>query len=271
MVLALIPASRTARGSQAGAACRLASAPPAVWKLPDALAEVSGLAIAGDGHLLAHGDERGRVEVLHRTTGEVVRRIRLRGDPRDDFEGIAAAGDSVILMTAAGRLYLFRDRTAGEASYQVVETGLGRYCELEGLAWDRRAGVLLLPCKVARVPGLAGGLEVWRWSIAGGRVATPARISLPAAALARAVGVARIRPTAVEVDPVTGDLLVLSSRPAALLRLARSGALQAVTPLRARAHPQAEGLALTETTLYIGDEGGDRRGMVTAYSCRRSP
>lgn len=266
------PAPDQGTPAEALARCDLGRAPVERFTMPGPLTELSGLAIGPGGGLLAHADERGRVFEIDPATGVVGRRHVLRGDPRDDFEGIAAKGDSVALMTSTGRLYLFRLAVdSGEVPFTTIETGLGRWCELEGLAWEPRTGVFLLPCKAGRTPATRGGLVVMRYAPGRAADAQPAPVQVPGTVLARAAGTAAIRATAVDLDPVTGHIVVLSSRPPQLLAVDTAGRIVGAARLAAGAHPQAEGLALSPESVYIGDEGAGKRGMISTYACRRMP
>lgn len=237
--------------------------------LPAALREISGLAVTSAGELLAHNDARGRVFALDSATGRVLRRYELQGDLRQDFEGIAVAGDTVFLMTSTGLVYLFRDGADGDSvPFQGFDTGLGQVCELEGLAWDPVDRVLLLPCKVPWRAGLRGGLTIFRWSLDRRTVADPATLEVPAAVLRRTLRVSTVRPTAVEIDTASGRILVLSSSPQALVEMDRAGRLLVAVGLRSMRHPQPEALALLPGSLVVGDEGGAGRGMLTVYACK---
>jgi uncharacterized protein YjiK len=246
--------------------CDVTRKPVSRWGLPSALAEVSGLAVGREGHLLAHGDERGLVLELDQNTGRLLGRVHLKGKPRDDFEGIAASGRSVALMTSAGRLYLFDlAQDSGEVAFRRVDTGLGQSCEMEGLAWDTRQGQLLIPCKNGRTAATRAGLTVLRWSL--GRSAPAAPLQVPAATLSRAVGTPRVNLTAVDLDPVNGNLMLLASRPAVLITLTPDGRIVGVARLRSDIHPRPEGLAVTRDAVYIGDEGMGQRGTIARYAC----
>lgn len=236
--------------------------PAAVWRLPAEMAELSGLAVDDAGRVLAHDDERGRFLVVDPGPGRPIGMERLEGTPRDDFEGIAATPDGVILMTSRGRLYrAWRD--GGDAmAFDREETGLGQRCELEGLALDRARGVLFLPCKRPRDPVLSGALVVFRWLLEEGRPAEPGLFAVPL----QRVGLPAAMPTAAAFDPVTGHLLVLNA-PSSVVEFDGAGAVVGVRQLQPRFHRQPESIELLPGALLIGDEdpGG---GTITIYRCQ---
>lgn len=261
--------------TNAPAACRLEpGSTSTVDPLPARLAEVSGLAVTTDGKLLAHGDEDGRLFEIDPGTGKPGREIRLQGTPRDDFEGIAVTPQGIVLMTSTGRLYVLgaerqRDSASGSSvvEYRRLDTGLGAQCELEGLAYDSRAKVLLIPCKTPRRSQNQSAVVVFRWSLETEAAAQPSRYVIPSSVVSKLFRVARFRPTSVEYDPETGNVLVLSSQPAGILELGSQGQALRGIRLNPRGHPRAEGLALSGNQLLIADEGGSRRGFLTRYTC----
>ena len=248
--------------------CDLVS-PALTHQVPGRYREVSGLAATAKGTVFFHADERARVAELDLSTGLITREFELEGRPADDFEGIALRDSVLFLMTSTGRLYEFLPPDSGsQAPYRITETGFGKPCELEGLAWDERAGVFLLPCKQAHDVRIRRLLVLARWSPASGGPASPATLSIDGTVLRRAVGAPEVRATAVEVDPVTGHYLVLSSRPTAVIELTPGGELVRAVPLDAARHQMPEGLALSGDLLVIGDEGRPA-GTIIVYACRR--
>jgi hypothetical protein len=238
--------------------------PDGRWVLPDALAEVSGLAWEGTA-VLTHGDEVG---VVYRVTpvGGATLAAVLEAEPRDDFEGIALAPGRLVLSTSNGRLYVAGWPPRGvTAPHRVVETGLGRDCELEGLAWDAGAAVLLLPCKQPKGKSRGrGDLVVRRWHLDRG-------VALPDVAIAEGAlevaGLRDFRPSAIEVDAATGNWLLLSANPAALLEVTPAGSVIHAAALDRR-HPQPEGLALTPAgDLLLADEAAGERAQLSRYRC----
>ena len=119
------------------------------WKLPGKLREISGLALTSDERLLAVTDESAIVYEIDYENGHLVKAFAF-GDPviPGDFEGIAVLDGRVWIMTSDGQLFSAVEGADGErVEFQEFDTGLGRYCELEGLGQDRVNSSLLLACK----------------------------------------------------------------------------------------------------------------------------
>jgi uncharacterized protein YjiK len=238
------------------------------WRLPKALNEVSGLAPEGH-HLLAHGDEQAIVYELDPATHVVVGHFSL-GQPavRGDFEAIALVAGRVFLTTSDGDLYAARRGANGEAvSYQRYVTGIGRSCEVEGLAYDERSREFLFSCKTPRVQALSGKLAVFGWSPE--RPGPPVlRLRIPTAGIS-GIGDEPVHPSELWRDAASGHLLLLAARAHVIVEVTRDGQVVRVAKLRGSLHRQAEGLAIgSDGSLYVSDEAEGQYPTLTRYGPR---
>lgn len=241
--------------------------PVARWDLPDTLREVSGLAAAGLGRVLAHTDESGHIVEIDYRNGTLLRQWRL-GSPliHEDFEGIELVGQRVTLMTSDGRLFS-GDLPANGAVISPVtvhDTGLGRLCELEGLGVGQD-GSWLLPCKTPHTRDRRHLFVIYSWPESkpatrrAGLTVLQGRRQQP------------LHPTAV-LQTTSGSFVVLFGPERAIGEFAADGTTIALVKLDERRHPKPEGLAITlDGTLLIADEGpGEHgRGTMTAYGPAR--
>lgn len=243
---------------------------PDGFRLPEHLKEISGLAMTGDDRALSHDDEFGIVYEIDYRQGRVVKQFQLGDDTvRADFEGIAVAGARVYLVTSDGTIYESLEGRNGErVRYHVYETGLGRQCEIEGLAFEPADTVLLLACKRARVAALEDWIVVFRWSPDRRRLAEPSRIAIPRDRFTTRIKGKDFRPSAIERHPERGTYFLISAREQAIAEITPAGDVLAIGELRKGRHRQPEGIAFTpDLSLVIADEG-KRRGQLTLY--RRS-
>ena len=251
----------------------LGGPPKLRWTLPAPLREVSGLALDNVGRLWLHNDERGLVGAMDAASGTPLGSYRLGPESlREDFEGIAVAGASLFVVTSRGMLYRAplpdRSAPAGPLPIERLETGVGAQCEIEGLAFEPAGQLLLLACKEPRTKALAKQVAIFRWSIATKRLATPERITIAEADLARGRKGKTFRPSAIERDPASGNYLLVSSADQAFALVDAAGRVLKTGPIGKR-HPQPEGLAIGPNgDLYLSDEGGTRLGVVSVYACR---
>ena len=243
------------------------------WKLPRRLREISGLATTDDHRLLAHNDEVGVVFEIDYRDGSIVKEFQLADLPdpvADDFEGIAVADGRIYLVTSAGRLYEFDEGAAGESvPYRVHATGVGRVCEIEGLAYDEGGRELLLMCKEARSEVLRGRLAMYRWSIDEKRVSADSPTVVPVGDFARRVGSNRYHPSGIERHPVSGNYFVVAARQGAIAEVTPAGEVLAAKRFTAGWHRQIEGIAFAaDGALIVADEGGNGRAILTVYPKR---
>jgi hypothetical protein len=250
----------------------LRAAPADRWTLPKELNEISGLAVDRRGRVFAHGDERAIVYQLDPATHRVLKRFSF-GHPavRGDFEGIAVTGEQLTLTTSDGVLYTGREGQDGEAvPYTIRDSGVGRRCEVEGLAYESSDRSLLLACKTPRIESLRGKVAVFGWSLDRGAPAASLRVVVPQSQVVGRVGGSTFHPSELTRDPVTGNYLVLAAREHLIAELTPAGAVADVRRLRPSLHRQPEGLAfVADGALLVADEANGKRATLTVY--RRSP
>ena len=236
--------------------------------LSGALAEVSGFAVDGQGRLLAHNDERAVVRVVDPATGANTRTFRV-GTPamRGDFEGIAVAGERIFLATSDGTLFELVEPAAGDvATVKRVPTGLGRVCEVEGLAYEAASAALLLPCKTTWGKQLDDRLLVYAVPLATLVLDDRPRIDVAHADLHAAGLRGAFHPSAIEVHPRSGSLFLVAGRESALVEISPDGRVLAARQLSRSVHPQPEGLAFGPgLELWIADERAGGGGTLTSY------
>ncbi len=240
------------------------------WKLPRELEEVSGLAMTADNRLLAHNDERAIVFEIDYQQGLIVKAFQLADlihPVAGDFEGIAATGDKIFMVTSTGRLYEFEEGIAGESVlFNVYTTGIGRDFEIEGLAYDQGMRVLLLMCKEARSLETSGKVAIYKWSTDERQMKENGRILIPVKEFARHIKGRRFHPSGIERHPVSGNLYVVAARQGAIAEITPDGKVVVVRKFPAKWHRQVEGIAFAaDGTLIVADEGAGRRGRLTLY------
>jgi uncharacterized protein YjiK len=243
-------------------------APADRWILPKALNEISGLASVG-GHLFAHGDEQAVIYELDHASHTIVRRFSLgRPTVRGDFEAIAVVEGRVFLTTSDGDLYTAPLGADGAAVPFVRHpTGIGRSCEVEGLAYDPARRELLFGCKTPRVRALGGRLAVFGWSPER-RGAPVLRLSVPTATIA-GLEHEPVHPSELMRDDASGHLLLLAARAHVIVEVTPEGRVVSVAKLRRSLHRQAEGLAAgPDGSLFVADEAAGQHPTLTRYAPR---
>lgn len=240
------------------------------WKLPKKLKEISGLALTPDDRLFTVTDEKAIVYELDYQQGEIVKAFSL-GNPtvHGDFEGIAILNDVFYLVTSKGRIYATAEGNDGDRmQYKSYKTGLGKLCEIEGLAQDRQSDTLLLACKKSKVKGKGGKLSVFVWSPSTGKVLREREITIPEDDIVAKLDQKHINPSGIAVHPGTANLYLIASRQRAIIDMKPNGELinAIILPLADR-HRQAEGIEITrDGRLLIADEGGKKKARLSVYT-----
>lgn len=243
------------------------------WKLPDKLNEISGLALTADRRLLGITDETAIVYELDYEEGRLVKAFAL-GEPvvKGDFEGIATADGRVWLVTSRGDIFESREGEDGErVDFARYETGLGRQCEIEGLAYRRTDEVLLVLCKGLKRGSDLDRLAIFAWSTRRQEVLADDTILLPDGEIAMAIRSNRLQPSGIAIEERSGHLFIVAARQRAVIELDPAGRFlfATVLPLASR-HRQAEGIEMLPTgELLIADEGGGHRARLAIYRPER--
>ncbi len=238
------------------------------WRLPNRLREVSGLATTPDGRLFAHDDERAIIYEIDYGAERVVKAFAL-GDvtQRDDFEGVAVADDKFYLVSSYGRLYEAVEGADGErVLFNTYGTGVGRQCEVEGLAFDSADRSLLLVCKTARTKELEDFVAIYKWSLDRRSLTEDSPLLIPLEAVTDQIKGKSFNPSGIEIHPLTGTYFVVAAKQEAIAEITADGAVIAVIELPGKVHRQVEGIAFVRVAdLLLGDEGQGGRGRLTLY------
>jgi uncharacterized protein YjiK len=233
-------------------------AEPAQWTLPGSLREASGLAVASPTTVLTHNDENGKIYRFDLASG-TLKKILEFGDKtvKDDFEGIEVVDDDVYLATSNGLLYHAPGALAGDrktTSYNVIDTGLGHDCEIEGLVFDN--GEFLFPCKKARTDKYKNYLTVFAWAPGSSR--TSVRLSVSFASIG-----GRVHPSAIESDQ--NRYFIVAGREHVLIVIDKETLSVERIPLSPELHPQPEGISLPGDGSVVLVDEGHKKGLLTRY------
>ncbi len=244
------------------------------WRLPRRLAEISGLAMTGDGRLLGHHDEAGVVFELDFRGGSVVKEFPVTdGDAAvpGDFEGIAVVEETVYLVTSGGRLYEFREGGDEEpVLFTVYATGVGRRCEIEGLTYDEGRRLLLLLCKRPLGDAPKGRLEVHAWSVDRRALDGDSGFAFTEEEVSRRLeggeSRASFRPSGIEWHAPSGNFIIVAAREQAVAEVTPEGRVVGARRFPAAWHRQIEGVSFAQDgALIVADEGTGGRGRLTVY------
>jgi uncharacterized protein YjiK len=259
--------ARETRLKTAAAAPNSTTVAIARWVLPQALREISGLALTKDGRVLAHGDEVGTVWEIDYRKGVLIKQFDLGDRPvKGDFEGITIAHDMVYMLASNGKLYEFKEGANGEhVAFKIDDTNLKAQCEFEGVAFDPAIDALVLACKHVHDKEIKNAIVLYRWALAGDSASRLTQMIVPVDSALAANGWSKLNPSDITIDPVTGNYVLVASLQQALVAITPAGTLVFARKLPA-GHAQPEGVAITKDgLLVVSDEGGRGLGIITVY------
>jgi uncharacterized protein YjiK len=243
--------------------------PLAMWFVPPELREISGLTLKANGNVLAHDDEVARIFEIDPKSGIVLKRFSLEGGPHGDFEAIAMVGTDIYLLHSNGNLFKFKEGADAEVvPYTKHNTGLGRECEFESLAYEADSSRLLLACKKVGSKGLKDDLVIYRVPLP---ISDSSRTTVLAIPLPQVIGTNRwknFEPSDMAIDPTTRNYVLIASLQKAIAVVTPGGNVVRSGPLPGN-HPQPEGLAITgDNIMIISDEATAKPAVITLYRWR---
>jgi uncharacterized protein YjiK len=243
----------------------------AEWRLPGRLREISGLAITPDDRLFAHDDEEAILYQIDYRSGTLLKAFAMGGPTvKGDFEGVAYVDERFYLVSSAGNIYESREGRDGERMrYNRYETGVGDYCEVEGLAFEPSDRTLLMLCKEAHVKQYRDFLTIFRWSMDERELARDSVLRIPLSDFPKDIADHGLRPSGIERHPVTGTYIIVAARETLLAEVTKDGKVLRIVHLPPNVHRQAEGITFaSDDTMFISDEGGSSRARLVLYPAR---
>ncbi|WP_456428006.1 SdiA-regulated domain-containing protein [Rhodocaloribacter sp.] len=256
--------------------------PDAVFELPRALREISGLTVLDEHRLGAIQDETGTLFILDAQTGTVTARKKFGKD--GDYEGLERVGRRVFVLRSDGTLFEIADWRASKLKVTRHKTRLSSKYDTEGLGYDAARRRLLIACKEYAGKRLKHHRAVYAFDLTTNALLEAPVFTIPTKEMPAPSGESALnrrlrdlfgsvfdmsdfKPSALAVHPVTGRVYVLSSVRKVLLVLTPEGAISDVWALPKKRFPQPEGLTfLPDGTLFVSNEGGGRKATLLRFA-----
>lgn len=242
--------------------------PVAMWIMPPLLREISGLTLTSRGTVFTHDDNSGRVSEINPKTGILVKSFSLRDNQKEDFEAITIAGDDIYLMASDGKLFKFREGADGQqVNFLMFDTGLGKVCEFESLAYEADSTRLVMVCKRILDKSAPKELVIYRLPLPLNR-ATFSIVQVPIKQVVGSNKWKGFRPSDITIDPFTRNYVIIASHEKGLIVVTPDGDVVRSEPLPGD-HRQPEGVAITsDSLLLISDEANVKPAAITLYKWR---
>jgi hypothetical protein len=225
---------------------RVLPRPMRVFTLPQVLGEASGVTLLDDRHLGLIDDEYGVLFIINSLNGNMVSTRRFGED--GDYEDLVSNGSRVFVLRSDGLIADIRDWRSATLDVRRHSIRLPSGCDAEGLAFDTRAGRLLIACRNS-VLGTAGrvlqSVIVNEDRLQPDALPTALNVLLPPENSGAAIRASMpLEPSAIAVHPSSGDLYVLSASARSLVVLDRTRVARQLWRVSAPMFEKPEGLAI---------------------------
>jgi uncharacterized protein YjiK len=243
--------------------------PVAKWIMPPELREISGLALTTRGTVLTHDDNIGRVYEIDPKTGILLKGFSLEGGVRGDFEAITIAGTDVYLLRSNGKIYKFKEGAdASQVPYSVYDSGLGKGCEFESMAYEADSSRLLLVCKKFLDKKAPKELLIYHVPLPLGDPSAITAMQVPIKDVIGKNTWKNFHPSDINIDPITKNYVIVASKEKGLIVVTPDGEVVRSEPLPGD-HRQPEGVAITpDSILLVSDEANVKSPAITLYRWR---
>jgi uncharacterized protein YjiK len=251
----------------------------ALIKLPGTLREISGIANYTDELLVCVQDEKGIVFVLDKKTGQIQRQIRFAKN--GDFEDLERVGSDIWALNSKGDLFEISNFADDKTrNTQQFKTELSSSNDCEGLTYDPKSNCLLIACKASPFLGKkkadAKLKAIYEFDLDNKKLKPDPRFLIHLDSIKKyleiskmgkiglkfnskinpATGDVSFQPSAIALDPGSGDFFVLASVGKLFVVLNADGEIKKVSRLKKNLYPQPEGICFDEDqNLYISSEG----------------
>lgn len=235
----------------------------------EALREISGLSpAASPGQFVAIADERGELFFLD-TSGAVTKRVLFRD--KGDFEGVEMVGNTIWAVKSDGKIFGISNWQGEVPSVEEYKTELSKSDDIEGLCYDPNRNALLLAAKGD--PDSTYSRNVYAFSLATKQLDARPVYSVEPSQVNGLVPYGEsekhdsFSPSGIAVNPVTGDIYLISSALKRLIVLdGKSGKIIFARRIDKKRIPQPEGIAFdAKGNLYISSEGKGENGLLFRF------
>jgi uncharacterized protein YjiK len=243
--------------------------PVAQWIMPPELREISGLALTTRGTVLTHDDNVGRVYEIDPKSGILLKGFSLEGGVRGDFEAITIAGVDIYLLQSKGKIYKFKEGAdAAQVPWSMYDTGLGKECEFESMAYEADSSRLVLVCKKFLQKNEPKELLIYHVPLPLGDRSAFTALRVPMRDVIGSNKWKNFHPSDINIDPITKNYVIVASHEKGLVVITPDGEVVRSEPLPGD-HRQPEGVAVTkDSLLMISDESNVKPAAITLYRWR---
>jgi len=242
---------------------------PYIIKLPAELEEVSGIAYYGkDNSLFAESDEKGCLYKIFINKPTDIRKWKF--SHKRNYEDIVLHDSTFYILNNNGDIIslIFLKDSIIPHEYTFPENG--KY-EFEALYYDDKLQKLVLMCKDCEIDK---NNAVSTYSFDPQQFTYSSGFTVDAKNISDVIGPksTKLKPSAASINPVTGEIYILSSINKLLLIAQRDGVVKEIYHLDPSIFTQPEGITFTPNGgLFISNEGGKTSPATILFYQFKSP
>ena len=253
--------------------------PSEVFKLPDDLEEISGLATVSENYLLCNEDEEGKLYLFN--IREAAVEEQKKWGKGGDYEGTAIIDGHAYVLKSNGTVYKVGNFRSQDPEVSEIKTGISEGCDAEGLTQLPGKKSLLIACK----EGNANTRNIYEYELEKETLRGELYLQLDLSDIEKyfvTTGLDKVSlqlrkmldpqgnsgvlfPSGIAIHPKTGDIYILSSK-SKLLVVYSKGVLKEAVELTHELYRQPEAITFTPNgDLYIGNEGNGGKANILKF------
>jgi uncharacterized protein YjiK len=245
---------------------------PAILYLDDALFEISGICFyPKDSSVFAISDENGFLYKIHLTKNFLTQRWYF--DKNLDYEDVFYKDKIFYVLASSGDIHALKFSGKGDTvttQTTVFDPPGKKKHEFESLYYDPQKEAFILLCKKCESDSKKE-VSAWAYHPADGSF-TPSAFTINTEVIAKKTGLKKLKfePSAATINPLTGDLWILSSVNELLVVSDRNGNCKEVYSLDPAIFTQPEGITFAPNgDLIISNEAGNKYNTASLLIFKR--
>jgi hypothetical protein len=232
--------------------------------LRDELFEISGICFYDkDSSVFAISDQKGYLYKIHMSDHYLVEKWRF--DKTHDFEDVCFVDSTFYVLESNGNIHTINFSEKGDTIFTRKNEFPGKKDEFESLYYDSTKNLLILLCKDCQ-EDKKNSLSAFSFDPQTGNYAKAYTINVDAIAQKTGKEKLKFKPSAATVNPVTGDVWIISAINNIIVVTDNQGVFKEVYSINSGIFTQPEGITFTPWgDLLISNEAGDKYNVPSIF------
>jgi len=254
--------------------------PTNTYFAPKDFKEISGLTHSTDDLFYIVDDDHGDLFYYDLKSEKIIKEVDF--GKNDDYEGVTLNDEYIFIVKSNGDIF-FIDKNTGKVDK--VETYLSKRNNIEGICYDTSSNSLLLACKgKPENKGFSPGTRcVYQFDLSSRKLKEQPFLQIVVkdemknlkalnlnynfvTKINYNTRITRYSPSGIDIDPITGDIYIVSNRGKLLTVFDKEKNLKGVYFLSEKIFGQPEGLTFDENgNLYISNEARSTKANILQF------